>query len=113
MKFNRSHTADNISPDCFDEAIEKAITRSHNMRVAYEKSTLSHKVATLVRQLREQRKMTQGDLAKEIGIPQSFVSRIENPNASKEPSLGTIAKVMNGLGYRLTLDIERVDSRSR
>lgn len=96
-----------LAPDRFDTAIKKAISSNPEMRFEYERNALANGVARLVRQMREKYNLTQSDLAARINVPQSFISRLENPAAQKEPSIATLAKVMNAFGYKVVIDIEK------
>jgi transcriptional regulator with XRE-family HTH domain len=52
-----------------------------------------------VRELRQERNMTQVELADKIGIRESYVSDVEN--ARKEPCLEVIKMLADGLGVSL------------
>jgi len=80
------------------------------MRVEYERNELAMRFARIVRQLREERQLTQSDLASEVDVPQSFIARLENPRASKEPSMSTLSKVMGAFGYKVIVGFEREHS---
>ncbi len=53
---------------------------------------------------RESVGMTQEQLSKKSGIPQSFISLIENGKAN--PSIKVLKKLAEGLGMRLIIDFE-------
>jgi transcriptional regulator with XRE-family HTH domain len=79
--------------------------RDEEYRYAYAEDFLNTFVATQIRVLREQRGMTQGQLAEKIGTKQAGVSRYENVNHSswKTDTLRTIARA---LGVRLKITFE-------
>ncbi|MCC6423844.1 MAG: helix-turn-helix transcriptional regulator [Phycisphaerales bacterium] len=60
-------------------------------------------VAQKVRQLRKQAKLTQVELAKKSGLPQSHISRIEAAKLS--PSQATLEKIAKAMG-RLLSDLD-------
>ena len=52
-----------------------------------------------VRELRQEKKMLQGELADRVGVRESYVSDVEN--AKKEPCLEVIKMMAEGLGVSL------------
>jgi transcriptional regulator with XRE-family HTH domain len=59
-------------------------------------------IGTRLRELREQRNLSQGDITEMIGLPRSYISRIENGHAV--PSLETLQRLAGALDiplYRL------------
>lgn len=48
--------------------------------------------------------MTQGVLADEIGMNKSYLSQIECGH--RNPTVGTLKKICEGLGYKLSIIIE-------
>ena len=62
---------------------------------------LAHRIA----ELREQRGLTQAQLAEKVGTTQAGISRLENPNYHNY-SLKTLEKVAVALGARLKIEIE-------
>jgi len=59
-------------------------------------------IGTRLRELREARKLSQGDITEMIGLPRSYISRIENGHAV--PSLETLQRMAAALDlplYRL------------
>jgi transcriptional regulator with XRE-family HTH domain len=52
-----------------------------------------------VRELRQEKKMLQGELADRVGVRESYVSDVEN--AKKEPCLEVIKMMADGLGVSL------------
>lgn len=71
----------------------------------YAESFLNAFVATQIKVIREQRKMTQADLAREIGTTQTGISRIENVNYSSW-SIRTLIKLARAFGVRLKVSFE-------
>lgn len=57
--------------------------------------TLSRNLATRIIQLRQKRKMTQGELAKLSGIPRSTIANLESGGGN--PSLSNLAKICEAL----------------
>ena len=50
----------------------------------------------LMRELRKEKELTQGELADKVGIGQSFISKIEKGHL--EPSLQTLGRIAKVLG---------------
>jgi len=61
-------------------------------------------VALLVRWARSDDGLTQGDLAKRMGVSQQQVAKLERPNAN--PSIETLARLATALGRRLDLKLD-------
>jgi transcriptional regulator with XRE-family HTH domain len=60
------------------------------------------RIGIRLRELREERKLSQGDITEVIGLPRSYISRVENGHAV--PSLETLQRLAAALGvplYRL------------
>lgn len=71
----------------------------------YAESFLNSYVATQIKVIREQRKMTQAELANEIGTTQAGISRIENVNYSSW-SIRTLIKLARAFKVRLKVSFE-------
>lgn len=59
--------------------------------------------AGLVRRARRHARLSQVELALRAGLPQSVISAYEN--GRREPSLGTLRKLVDATGQRLTVDV--------
>jgi transcriptional regulator with XRE-family HTH domain len=71
----------------------------------YAESFLNSFVATQIKVIREQRDMTQAELAREIGTTQAGISRIENVNYSSW-SFRTLIKLARAFHVRLKVSFE-------
>ncbi len=74
-------------------------------RNAYAESFMNTAVAAQIKTLREQRGMTQEQLADAIGTKQAGVSRFENVNYSSWKT-DTLRKLARALGVRLKISFE-------
>ena len=95
-------------PEAFDrlEATIKQVTDDNeDFKFEYEKEKLNLRLAALVYKLRTEAGLTQSQLAKKIGISQPFVARLENPEATKKPTLDTLAKVAHALDKQIMIEI--------
>ncbi len=77
--------------------------RNSGFRAAYEAEDKRIELALQIIKLREQRGMTQADLAKAIGTRQSNVSRLERFDTNL--TLGTLEKVAQALGVKLIVSL--------
>ncbi len=65
------------------------------------KEVLFQEARVLIRSLRKRLRMTQKQLAKRIGLPQSYIAKLESGKTS--PSLNTLEKIFRNLGCSLSL----------
>ncbi len=66
---------------------------------------------SLLRKARSLAGLSQSDLARRAGVPQSVVSQYEA--GKRQPALPTLARLVAATGHRLTLDLERTDPTVR
>lgn len=59
---------------------------------------------TVIKQLREQLKVTQSDLAGQAGISRQSLINIEN--GKNDPGLKVFERLINALGYKLIIAVE-------
>ena len=78
-------------------------------RYAYAEDFLNTSVATQIRVLRDQRGLTQEELAQKIGTKQAGVSRLENVNYSAWKT-ETLRKIARALKVRLKITFETFGS---
>jgi transcriptional regulator with XRE-family HTH domain len=79
--------------------------KDEEYRYAYAEDYLNTHIALQIKVLREQRQMTQKDLANKIGTWQAGISRLENINYSSWKTK-TLKKVARALGVRLHISFE-------
>ena len=79
--------------------------RDEDYRYAYAEEFLNTLVATQIKVLREQRDLTQQELADLIGTKQAGISRLENVNYSAWKT-ETLRKLARALGVRLRITFE-------
>jgi transcriptional regulator with XRE-family HTH domain len=79
--------------------------RDKEYRESYAEDFLNTYIATQIRVLREQRGLTQTQLAEAIGTKQTAISRMENVNNAAR-NIGTLLKIAFQLGCRLKVSIE-------
>ena len=83
--------------------------RDKDYRESYAEDFLHTSIAMQVRTVREQRGMTQQQLADAIKTKQTGISRIENVN-NRSRNLRTLIKVAFALGCRLRVSLETFGS---
>jgi transcriptional regulator with XRE-family HTH domain len=67
--------------------------------------TVSPRLAVVlqIRWLREERGMTQADIARRAGVSQQAMAKLEDPDAN--PTLATLEKVAGALGLRVDVTL--------
>ena len=93
---NRAHAG-------LDDSLKRKL-QNPDFRAAYEAEDKRIELVLQIIKLRQQRGMTQADLAKAIGTRQANVSRLERFDANL--TLGTLEKVARALGASLRIDLE-------
>jgi transcriptional regulator with XRE-family HTH domain len=78
-------------------------------RDAYAEDFLNTKIATQLRAIREQRRLTQKDLAEKIGTKQPGVARLEDVNYASW-SIAMLEKLASALDVRLNVSFETFGS---
>ena len=59
------------------------------------------RLSTVIRKLREAKRMTQDELAKKAGVTQGYIGHLER-GLKKNPSLPTLKKLARALGVPVT-----------
>jgi len=89
--------------NCLDDSLKRKL-QNPDFRAAYEAEDQRIELVLQIIKLRQQRGMTQADLAKAIGTRQANVSRLERFDANL--TLGTLGKVAHALGASLRIDLK-------
>lgn len=87
----------------YDQALAEWLTEPE-FRARWEATALAREVACYLVRYRTERSLSQTALARQIGMTQSQVSRLED--GEHEPRLATLRRLSDALGMRLTLSIE-------
>src|SRR3989338_4957097 len=93
-----------ITPESISQHVEEQYKKSRDFRKAYDEEVLLLKIAYKITQLRKQRHMSQGELAKMIGTTQQTISRLEDPR-NTQVTLHTLARIAMALKARLSIDL--------
>jgi DNA-binding XRE family transcriptional regulator len=93
------------NPASFSEHLDQQYgKRGTAKRDKYEQEFEAFKLGVLIQEIREQKNMTQEQLATKCGTTKSYISRIEN-NAS-DVRLSTLMRIIReGLGGQLNLSV--------
>jgi ribosome-binding protein aMBF1 (putative translation factor) len=101
---NRHHTpaSNNRAHADIDDCLKRKL-QNPEFRAAYDAEDKRIDLALQIIKLRQQRGMTQADLAKAIGTRQANVSRLERFDANL--TLDTLEKVAQALGVNLQIGL--------
>ena len=93
-----------IVPETIGQHIEEEYKRSPAFRRSYDEEVLLLKIAYKIAQLRKQRHITQGELARRMGTTQQTVSRLEDSKNTRV-SVHTLTRLARALNARISIDI--------
>jgi len=85
-----------------DEVFSKS-EKSPQWDAAYKRAAIEVKLAIQIARARERARLTQAELAKEIGTTQSVISRIER--ADQNLTIETLSKIAEALDSSLTIQL--------
>lgn len=83
------------------ENIKKEILNNSEVKNVYDNLEVEYQILSDIVRLRNEKKITQKELAKKIGTTQSALSRFEMGNVN--PSLDFLKKIATALGTRLVV----------
>lgn len=89
-----------------NEFIDNKVQQDDEFAKHYEREQIINNIAVMIAKARQERHMTQSELAKKIGSKQSVVSRLESGSSAFIPSLETLVKVADALNMKLTLQLQ-------
>ena len=98
----RTPASNNRAHADLDDHLKRKL-QNPEFRAAYDAEDKRIELVLQIIKLRQQRGMTQSDLAKAIGTRQANVSRLERFDANL--TLGTLEKVAQALGANLQIDL--------
>ncbi len=85
--------------------LDEIIEDYSKCELMYESDQLKLFVINEVVKLRKENNLTQNEMSKIVGIPQSNISRFESGKI--DPSLSFIQKIVNKLGYQIHVTFEK------
>jgi predicted transcriptional regulator len=83
----------------------RELLKDKRVREEYEKLLPEYELARSIIEQRLKKRMTQGDVAKKAGMPQSTISRIEGLTHGL-PKLSTLKKIANALDAKIVVKLE-------
>ena len=86
----------------FDESLAEDL-KDPEFRAEWERTAVARGVANEVVKYRGAHKLTQTQLARQLGMQQSAIARLEL--GEHEPSIATLARLSKGLGINFHIDI--------
>jgi ribosome-binding protein aMBF1 (putative translation factor) len=98
----RTSVSNNSAHAEIDDYLKRKL-QSPEFRAAYDAEDKRIELVLQIIKLRQQRGMTQADLAKAIGTRQANVSRLERFDSNL--TVGTLEKVAQALGVNLQIDL--------
>lgn len=84
---------------------KKELLKNPKVKKEYEKLQPEFILASSIIEARIKSKMTQEEVARKAGIPQSTIARVEGLTHGM-PNLSTLKKIANALGVRLVVKLE-------
>lgn len=83
----------------------KDLLKNKKVREEYEKLLPEYELARSIIEQRLKKKMTQAEVAKKAGMPQSTISRIEGLTHGL-PKISTLKKIANALDAKVVVRLE-------
>ena len=83
----------------------KELLKNKDVRKEYEKLLPEYELAKSILEQRQRKKMTQEQVAKKAGMPQSTISRIEGLTHGL-PKLSTLKKIADALDAKVVIKLE-------
>ena len=86
----------------------RQLAKDAELKREYDALEIEYQLKQALIDIRNEKHLTQKDLAELTGIHQSDISKIENGNAN--PSLNTLRRLADGLGKKLKLEFVDTDN---
>lgn len=80
---------------------EKFGKRGTEQRAKFEEEAKAYYASQILLQARKEAKMTQSELAKQVGTTKSYISKIEN--GVIEPGVGLFLRIISALGFQFDI----------
>ena len=93
-----------MKKNIYEKHVEELL-KNKNVRKEYEKLLPEYELAKSIIEQRQRKKMTQEQVAKKAGMPQSTISRIEGLTHGL-PKLSTLKKIADALDAKVVIKLE-------
>ncbi|WP_321494548.1 helix-turn-helix transcriptional regulator [uncultured Desulfobacter sp.] len=91
----------------FENFKEKAL-KGHNVKKEYDALVPVYELRKKLIEMRINKGLTQAEIAKKMGTNKSNISRLECGENVSFPTLATISKYANALGYKVNVEFEPI-----
>ncbi len=92
-----------MRPYTLDEVIKENYERDRKFAKLYDKERLIVYIATITKEARENKHLTQRELAIKAGTTQAAISRLESGQDSRIPSLFLLSRIAKASGSNLNI----------
>lgn len=89
------------------EILKRRRDKDPELQRLYEEEKVNYQVALLIRKVREDLGLTQGELAKRIGTTQSVISRLEDADYEGH-SLSILQRIASALNRRIVIKMDPI-----
>lgn len=89
------------------EILKRRAKRDPELQRLYEGEKVNYQVALLIRKVREELGLTQGELAKRIGTTQSVISRLEDADYEGH-SLSILQRIASALKRKIVIKMDPI-----
>ena len=85
------------------EELTKELFKDPEFKKAYAEPDVEFQIIDALIEARKEKKISQREFAKRVGIAQSALARFESKKSN--PTLSSLMKIINGLGLKLTVSV--------
>ena len=81
--------------------------QNEEFRLAFEEHRFYLQIAHLISDLRTKAGLSQTVVAKRAGVSQAMIARLEKGDSRRKPTLDTIFRLLNVLGYTMSIHVQK------
>jgi len=97
----------------FEDSLKVFLKEDPSLQVRMQRHREKAVMAALLKDARKTCAVTQSNLSKLSGIPQSAIARMECVSTSYLPRINLYNRLLNAMGYRLVLSLEPINPSLR